>query len=79
MPLFVMHGGADEVTPPAGSKELVEVSRSEDKTLKLYPGLFHDLLHEPERQQVTSDLVAWLGSSQAPSEPARSLHQRVAG
>jgi alpha-beta hydrolase superfamily lysophospholipase len=59
VPVLAMHGTADAVTPPDGSKELIEAAKG-DKTLKLYAGLFHDLLHEPERAQVTADIIAWL-------------------
>lgn len=60
VPLFALHGGADAVTSPEGSRELVRRARSEDKTLKIYDGLYHDLLHEPEKQQVMADIAAWL-------------------
>jgi acylglycerol lipase len=59
-PVLVMHGTADKVTEPEGSKALVQRARSSDKTLKLYDGLFHDLLHEPEKAQVSADVVQWL-------------------
>lgn len=59
VPVLALHGTADEVTPPEGSKELVEAARG-DKTLKLYASLYHDLLHEPERAAVVADIVAWL-------------------
>jgi acylglycerol lipase len=59
-PVLVMHGTADTVTDPEGSKALVERARSTDKTLKLYDGLYHDLLHEPEKAQVMADIVQWL-------------------
>ena len=59
-PMLVMHGTADTVTDPEGSKALVQRAQSTDKTLKLYDGLFHDLLHEPEKAQVTADVVQWL-------------------
>lgn len=60
IPLWAMHGGLDKVTPPAGSQELVAAAGSTDKTMKLYEGLVHDLLHEPERQQVINDVGAWI-------------------
>jgi len=60
MPLLVLHGSEDRVTPQGGSRDFVEMVSSEDKTLSIYPGLFHDLLHEPERQQVCGDIHAWL-------------------
>ena len=60
VPLLALHGGADVITPPGGSRELVRRAASADKTLKIYDGLAHDLLHEPERQQVMADIAAWM-------------------
>ena len=37
-----------------------ERAGSEDKTLKRYDGLFHEILNEPERQQVLDDMADWL-------------------
>jgi alpha-beta hydrolase superfamily lysophospholipase len=67
IPLLVMHGTADKCTNPKGSEELVARVSSVDKTFKLYPGLYHDLLHEPEKAQVTADLVAWLVAHEPPA------------
>jgi alpha-beta hydrolase superfamily lysophospholipase len=61
-PVLVMHGTADTVTDPEGSKALARRARSTDKTLKLYDGLFHDLLHEPEKAKVLGDVSGWLGA-----------------
>jgi alpha-beta hydrolase superfamily lysophospholipase len=36
--------------------------RSADKSLKLYPGLYHEIFNEPERDRVLADLLDWLGS-----------------
>jgi acylglycerol lipase len=33
---------------------------SADKTLKLYEGLYHEILNEPERETVLADIVGWL-------------------
>jgi alpha-beta hydrolase superfamily lysophospholipase len=60
VPLLALHGSADKLTNPDGSRELYERAASADKMLTVYPGLFHDLLHEPEKEQVKSDLFAWL-------------------
>jgi len=59
-PLLLLHGDADLVTDPEGSRELHARAASRDKTLRLYPGLYHDLLHEPEWQSIVQDAVAWL-------------------
>jgi alpha-beta hydrolase superfamily lysophospholipase len=60
LPLLAMHGTADRLTPIAGSEMVVERAGSEDKTLERYDGLFHELLNEPERQQVVDDIADWL-------------------
>ena len=60
VPLLAMHGGADVITPPDGSRELIKRASSADKTLKIYDGLYHDLLHEPEKEQVMTDVAAWM-------------------
>jgi acylglycerol lipase len=66
VPLLVMHGGADAITPPDGSRELMRRARSADKTLKIYDGLYHDLLHEPEKEQVMADVAAWMDARVKP-------------
>jgi acylglycerol lipase len=60
LPLLVLHGTGDIVTDPRGSRLLVSRASSSSKTLQLYTGLYHDLFHEPERDQVIADLVAWI-------------------
>jgi len=62
LPFLVLHGTGDTVTDPEGSRRLCEQAGSTDKTLKLYDGLYHDLFHEPEKEQVTADVIEWLGA-----------------
>jgi acylglycerol lipase len=60
LPLLVMHGTADRLVPIAGGEMVAERAGSEDKTFKRYDGLFHEILNEPERQQVLNDMADWL-------------------
>jgi len=60
MPFWVGHGSLDRITDPAGSKKLHEQSASTDKTLKMYHGLFHEILNEPEGTVVMHDITQWL-------------------
>jgi acylglycerol lipase len=60
LPFWVGHGDLDRITSPYGSKLLYENASSADKTLKLYNGLFHEILNEPESAIVTHDLTLWL-------------------
>jgi alpha-beta hydrolase superfamily lysophospholipase len=55
-----LHGTADKVTSPSGSQEFYEKVASNDKTLKLYEGHFHDLLADVGKQQVMADIQAWI-------------------
>jgi acylglycerol lipase len=60
VPLLAMHGSADVPEDPEGSRRIVARAGSRDKQVYVYDGLAHDLLHEPERARVTSDVAAWL-------------------
>lgn len=60
VPFLVLHGSADAVTDPKGSMKLYEEASSTDKAIKLYDGLLHDILFEPERQIVVHDIIDWL-------------------
>ncbi len=58
LPVLIMagNGGPDG----ARSKVLYEMISSEDKTLKLYEGLLHEIFNEPEHPMVMADLEEWL-------------------
>ena len=60
VPLLGLHGTADRATSPRGTAELVRRARTGDRTLLLYRGLYHDLVREPERDQVMTDIERWL-------------------
>jgi alpha-beta hydrolase superfamily lysophospholipase len=66
VPLLALHGTADRATDPRGSVELVDRVRTRDRTLLLYRGLYHDLVREPERDQVMRDIEQWLETRAAP-------------
>ncbi|XP_031115404.1 caffeoylshikimate esterase-like isoform X2 [Ipomoea triloba] len=63
LPFIVTHGEEDIVTDPSVSKLLHEKASSTDKTLKLYPGMWHSLTYGelPENiDAVFSDIIGWL-------------------
>jgi alpha-beta hydrolase superfamily lysophospholipase len=59
-PVLIMHGSEDRWTDPDGSRQLMSRARSSDKSLKLYDGLYHELVSDTERERVWGDIVAWL-------------------
>lgn len=60
LPLLLLHGTADRMVTPEGSKQLYAEAATTDKQLKLYDGLYHELLNEPEKEEILQDIVAWL-------------------
>jgi lysophospholipase len=62
LPLLLMHGTGDEIVPAGGTKMVAERAGSADKTLKLYHGLYHEILNEPEQGEVIRDLIEWLNA-----------------
>jgi len=69
VPILIMYGTADGLCPPAGSVMLGERVGSADRTLTPYPGLFHEILNEPERETVLDEICAWLSVRAAASVP----------
>jgi alpha-beta hydrolase superfamily lysophospholipase len=59
LPLLILHGGEDPMTAPAGSTFLHDNVGSLDKTLKIYPGLYHEIFNEPEREAIFGEVLAW--------------------
>ena len=59
-PLLVVHGSDDGLIPVDGSRRLVDCVGSTDVELKVYPGLYHEVFNEPERDQVLDDVVSWI-------------------
>jgi len=65
LPIYIISGDQD---PAAGEnttsiRALVERYRElgiQDVTFKIYPGAYHELLNETNRDEVQSDLLAWL-------------------
>jgi alpha-beta hydrolase superfamily lysophospholipase len=60
LPLLILHGTHDKATKPSGSQLFHEKAGSSDKTLKLYDGYFHDLLHDVGKEVVMGDIQTWI-------------------
>ncbi len=60
LPILILHGTDDRYADIAGSRELYAKSRSSDKSLRAYEHFYHEVLHEPDKQIVFSDILSWL-------------------
>lgn len=60
LPLLLLHGTEDQICPVADSTMVHDAVSSADRTLRRYPGLYHEVFNEPEREAILTDLIAWL-------------------
>jgi len=60
LPFILVQGGEDSLVDPSGARMLYDKASSEDKTLKIYEGFYHEVFNEPERDIVLKDVEEWL-------------------
>jgi alpha-beta hydrolase superfamily lysophospholipase len=60
--LLLLFGDADPVADLATARRFFEAAGTTDKTMKVYPGLLHELSREAARETVFQDVLAWLKS-----------------
>lgn len=60
-PMLVMHGTDDRLASVEATRRTFELIKSPDKELVIYPGYYHELFNEPEKQEVFERVTEWLG------------------
>lgn len=60
VPVLIVVGQADAVTPPNGSKTFFGNVSIDDKTLKAYEGGFHQPILDTNRDESLSDIRTWI-------------------
>ncbi|MES2620039.1 MAG: lysophospholipase [Bacteroidota bacterium] len=62
IPMLLMHGTADKLTSPVGTKEFAANTPKNLVTLKLWEGFYHELHNEPEpdRTEAIAYIINWL-------------------
>lgn len=60
VPVLIIHGSADKVTRPEGSRLFHDTAGSADKTLKIYDGYAHDPLNDLGKEAVLADITRWI-------------------
>jgi alpha-beta hydrolase superfamily lysophospholipase len=60
VPFVVLQGSDDKLVNPRGSRMLYEHAGSDDKSMRIYDSLYHEVFNEPERDQVLADVASWL-------------------
>ncbi|MDQ3989229.1 MAG: lysophospholipase [Actinomycetota bacterium] len=60
IPLLLVHGTCDRLAPAAGSQLVHDGVASPDRTLRLCEGLWHEVMNEPERDEILDEIVGWI-------------------
>jgi alpha-beta hydrolase superfamily lysophospholipase len=60
LPVLLIQGGDDRLVGAEGTQKLYEIASSQDKTVRVYPGMYHETMNEAEGPRVVADLCAWL-------------------
>jgi acylglycerol lipase len=61
-PILILHGQDDLVCNPKAANLIISKISSKDKSVKIYPGLYHEILNEPEQKTVFMNISDWLSS-----------------
>jgi alpha-beta hydrolase superfamily lysophospholipase len=72
VPLFLLHGSADRMVPPDGSREFFPKVRSAGSEFREYPGAYHVLFADLNAGEVLADLRRWVEARLA-EQPSRAL------
>jgi len=59
-PTLVLHGTADTITEPEGSRRFVDTISSPDRMLHIVDGGYHELLNDVGAEETLSVVIAWL-------------------
>jgi len=65
LPSLVIHGTADRVVPCAGGVRLFKDLGSPDKTLRLFPGGYHELWNDLDQEAFLREVTGWIGARAA--------------
>jgi acylglycerol lipase len=60
LPFVVVQGSADRIVRPDAAQMLYDKAGSEDKTIQIYEGLYHEVFNEPEHANVLKDVENWI-------------------
>lgn len=60
IPILLIHGEADRLSLAQGTRSLFEIMTHADKTLRIYPGGYHEPHNDIDHEQVVADIQQWL-------------------
>jgi len=71
LPVLILHGDADRLVRCEGSRELFALLPGPDKTLEIFPGGYHELHNDLDREKFFSVIADWLDARVSSSSRAK--------
>ncbi len=59
-PILILHGGSDMIVSPDDARNLYENVSSQDKEMKIYEGLYHEILNEKTKNGIIDEIHTWV-------------------
>lgn len=59
-PILLIHGENDQIISYLDSEKIFKKVPSKDKKIRIYEGMFHEVLNEPNKDKVLEELSAWM-------------------
>jgi acylglycerol lipase len=59
-PILILHGGCDMIVSPDDARNLYDNISSRDKRMKIYEGLYHEILNEKAKDGIIDEIRAWI-------------------
>jgi alpha-beta hydrolase superfamily lysophospholipase len=60
LPLLIIHGTADRICDPAGSRRFAEAVPRSDVTLRVVDGGYHEPFNDPGGDLLLDEVTAWI-------------------
>lgn len=60
VPILMLQAGDDRLVDSQAAQQVFELLGCQDKRIKVYSGLYHEIMNEVDRATVLSDLTDWL-------------------
>ncbi|MEE4194512.1 MAG: alpha/beta hydrolase [Anaerolineae bacterium] len=60
LPLLVMHGAEDRLADQEGSRAIYAGVSSDDKKIIIVNGMYHELVNEPEKEDIMNEMLEWM-------------------
>lgn len=60
VPALILHGANNKIVPVEASKRLYNALKIQDKALKVYPHMRHEILNERAKEEVLNNILNWL-------------------